>query len=84
MWSLVEVMCPGARCTTGCNCPKARGSRVMIGNNRGPLYEIVHIADQTAWVRPLANGAEGLVPIDRLRTVADEELSRQDGAMSGG
>ena len=72
MWSLAEVTCPGVRFATGCNCPKAQGSRVMIGNNRGPLYEIVHIVNQTAWVRPLANGAEGLVPLDRLRAVANK------------
>ena len=68
MWSLAEVMCPGVRFATGCNCRKVRGSRVRIGNNRGPLYEVVHIEDELAWVRPLANGAEGLVPLDRLRT----------------
>jgi hypothetical protein len=69
MRSLVEVMCPGARLATGCNWPKAPGSRVMIGNNRGPLFEIVHIENQTAWVRPLGNGDEGLVPLQRLRAV---------------
>ena len=72
MWSLAEVMCPGVSFATGCNCAKAEGSRVMIGNNRGPLYEIVHVVNQTAWIRSLANGAESLVPLDRLRTVADE------------
>jgi len=71
MWSLAEVMCPGVRFATGCNCPKVPGSRVMIGNNRGPLYEIVHVVDQTAWVRPVAKGFEGLVPLDRLRTVSN-------------
>jgi len=70
MQSLAETMCPGVRFATGCNGPKVPGSRVMIGNNTGPLYEVVHVADQTAWVRPLAGGAEGLVPLDRLRTSA--------------
>jgi hypothetical protein len=70
MRSLAEVMCPGVRFATGCNYRKVRGSRVMIGNNRGPIYEIVHIAGATAWVRPLGNGGEGLVPLDRLRTIA--------------
>jgi len=72
MQSLVEVMCPGLRLATGCNWPKVPGCRVMIGNNRGPLYQIVHIENQTAWVRPLANGAEGLVPLYRLRAVIDD------------
>jgi hypothetical protein len=41
----------------------------MIGRNLGPVFQIVHIHGDLAWVRPLANGQEGLVPLDRLRLV---------------
>lgn len=67
MKSLSELMCRDVPLSTGCNMPKAAGDHVMIGSNRGPLYEIVHVEGALAWVRPLANGQEGLVPIDRLR-----------------
>jgi hypothetical protein len=33
------------------------------------VYELVHIAGSVAWVRPIANGQEGLVALDRLRSV---------------
>jgi hypothetical protein len=33
------------------------------------VFQIVHIHGDLAWVRPLANGQEGLVPLDRLRLV---------------
>ena len=71
MKSLPEILCPDVPLHTGCNLPKAAGDLVMIGSNHGPLYEIVHIAEALAWVRPLANGQEGLVPLERLRIVGD-------------
>jgi hypothetical protein len=71
MRDLVEIMCPGRCMPTGCNYPKVPGSRVMVGNNLGPIYEIVHVADQMAWVRPLKNGTEGLAPLAGLR-MADQ------------
>lgn len=41
----------------------------MVGRNRGPLYEVVHIAGPMAWVRPLESGVEGLVRLEYLRLV---------------
>lgn len=74
MKSLAEVLCPEVSLHTGCILPKAPGDLVMIGSNHGPVYEIVHIADAQAWIRPLTNGQEGLVPVERLRLV--DERSR--------
>ena len=71
MKSLPEVLCPEVPLWTGCNLPKAAGDLVMIGSNHGPVYRIVHVADSLAWVRPLTNGQEGLVPLERLRLVED-------------
>jgi hypothetical protein len=69
MKSLPELLCPDVPLHTGCNLPKSAGDRVMIGANQGPIYRIVHIAGEMAWVRPVANGQEGLVPVERLRSV---------------
>lgn len=69
MKTLPELMCPDVPLHTGCNLPKEAGDHVMIGTNYGPVFEIVHIAGSLAWVRPLANGQEGLVPVDRLRLI---------------
>jgi hypothetical protein len=69
MKQLAELLCPGVPLQTGCNLPKAAGDLVMIGRNHGPVYEIVHIADALVWVRPVANGQEGLVALDRLRLI---------------
>lgn len=69
MKSLPEVLCPDTPLHTGCNLPKAAGDLVMIGSNHGPVFQIVHIAEGLAWVRPVANGQEGLVPLDRLRSL---------------
>jgi hypothetical protein len=41
----------------------------MIGTHHGPVYEIVHVAGDLAWIRPLVNGEEGLASVDRLRLV---------------
>jgi hypothetical protein len=71
MKSLPEVLCPDVPLHTGCNLPKTAGDLVMIGTNHGPVFQIVHIAGPLAWVRPLANGQEGLVPLERLRLVED-------------
>ena len=69
MLSLAEALCPEYAFHTGWNEPFVEGSHVQIGNNRGPIYEIIKVARNLAWVRPLANGQEGLVPLDRLRPV---------------
>ena len=70
MLSLAQVLCPEHAFSTGWNEPLAEGCHVQVGNNRGPIYQIVSVAGTVAWVRPVANGQEGLVPIDRLRPVA--------------
>jgi hypothetical protein len=69
MKTLSEILSPEVPLHTGCNHPKRAGDQVMIGSNHGPVYEVVHIAGDLAWVRPLANGQEGLVPVDRLRLI---------------
>jgi len=69
MKTLSELLCPEVPLQTGCNLPKAAGDHVMIGSNLGPVFEIVHVHGDLAWVRPLANGQEGLVPLDRLRSI---------------
>lgn len=69
MKTLSELLCPDVPLQTGCNATKSAGDHVMIGHNLGPVFQIVHIHGDLAWVRPLANGQEGLVPLDRLRLV---------------
>lgn len=69
MLNLTELLAPEFRPETGCNQPKGPGDYVMVGPNHGPVFEVVYIAQRLAWIRPLANGQEGLVPVDRLRRV---------------
>ena len=69
MKTLSELLCPEVPLQTGCNLPKGAGDHVMIVSNLGPVFEIVHVHGDLAWVRPLANGQEGLVPLDRLRSI---------------
>lgn len=73
MRTLPEILCPEVPLQTGCNLPKQAGDRVMVGTNKGPVFEIVHVHGDLAWIRPLANGQEGLVQLDRLRIV-DSDL----------
>jgi hypothetical protein len=68
MKSLIDLLAADAHPRTNCERPKQAGDHVRIGNNSGPVYEIVHIAGDKAWVRPLTNGQEGLVALERLRT----------------
>lgn len=69
MKTLTELLCAQVPLQTGCNLPKQAGDHVMIGKNHGPVFEIVHVHGELAWVRPLSNGQEGLVALDRLRAV---------------
>jgi hypothetical protein len=69
MRSISDLLCREVPLHTGCNEPKSAGDLVMVGSNHGPIYEIVHVEGSLAWIRPLANGQEGLVPLERLRTV---------------
>jgi hypothetical protein len=69
MKTLSELLCPEVPLQTGCNLPKTAGDHVMIGSNMGPVFLIVHVHGDTAWIRPIANGQEGLVRLDRLRVV---------------
>ena len=73
MKTLSELLCPDVPLQTGCNLPKLPGDRVMVGRNHGPVFEVVHVHGELAWIRPLSNGQEGLVPVNRLRLV-DREL----------
>jgi len=74
MKTLSELLCPEVPLHTGCNVPKTAGDLVMIGNNHGPVFEVVHVHGDMAWIRPLKNGQEGLVPLARLR-LADRNLN---------
>ncbi len=69
MKTLTELLCPEVPLETGCNLPKQPGDHVMIGSNKGPVFRIVHVHGDLAWVRPVSNGQEGLVALDRLRAV---------------
>ena len=63
-----DILCPEHRFATGCNAPKARGTLVQLGVNRGAIYEIVAIEGETAWIRePVTYRGETLVPLSRLR-----------------
>ena len=75
MKTIAELLCPDTPLRTGCNLPKQAGDRVMIGSNRGPVFTIVHVHGDLGWIRPEANGEEGLVALDRLRLVEAGELN---------
>ena len=57
-----DVLCPDHD-FTGCPTPKTVGSRVRLGRNAGPEFEVVHIEGGMAWVR---GQSQHLVPVDRL------------------
>lgn len=66
--SYADVLCPDWRFHTGCNALKERGTLVRIGSNAGPVYEVVAVAEETAWVRePGTHRGSTLVPLHRLR-----------------
>lgn len=69
MMSLTELLRADQPLRTGCNLPKQPGDRVMVGTNRGPVFRIVHVHGELAWIRPESNGQEGLVALERLRVV---------------
>ena len=63
-----DILCPNHSFTTGCNAPKARGTLVQLGANRGTIFEIVAVEGDTAWIRePATHRGEALVPLARLR-----------------
>ena len=66
--SYADVLCPDFGFNTGCNLPKERGTLVRIGHNSGPVYEVVAVDEETAWVRePRTGRGSALVPVWRLR-----------------
>jgi len=69
MMTLTELLAPEFRPATGCNQVKGPGDLVMVGPNHGPVFEVVYIAQGMAWIRPVKNGQEGLVPVERLRCI---------------
>ena len=72
METLTQILCPDVPLHAGCNQPKVAGDHVMLGSNHGPVFEVVHVAGDMAWVRPLSNGEEGLVSLDRLKVVSGD------------
>ena len=63
-----DILCPGLELATGSDAPKTPGTLVQLGGNRGAIYEIVAVVDETAWVRePATHRNESLVPVSRLR-----------------
>ncbi|HEX8387480.1 MAG TPA: hypothetical protein VF636_00560 [Sphingomonas sp.] len=73
-----DVLCPDFGFHTGCNALKERGVLVRIGTNVGPVYEVVAIEGETAWVRePQTHRGQTLVAVSRLRLAErfDERLA---------
>jgi hypothetical protein len=72
------MLCPDEPLSTGCSAEKKPGTQVYLGANTGPVYEIVFIAGNTAWVRkPITFRDEALVPLDRLRVVNSSACTDQ-------
>jgi hypothetical protein len=67
--NFASALCPQHDFRTGCNQEKAPGAVVMAGRNLGPLYRIVAIDGNNAWVRELDRGVDAIAPLDRLRVV---------------
>lgn len=68
MTSYADILCPDFGFNTGCNAVKERGTLVRIGTNTGPVYEVVAVDGETAWVRePRTLRGSALVPVHRLR-----------------
>lgn len=64
-----DALCPQHDFRTGCNQPKGPGATVMAGRNLGPLYRIVAIDGDNAWIRELDRGVDAIARLDRLRLV---------------
>ncbi|PAX06531.1 hypothetical protein [Sphingomonas lenta] len=66
---------------TACTRPKREGDLVQLGSNNGITYEIAAIRGATAWIRePRTWRGEALVPLSRLRKVADAPGGRHRAA----
>ncbi len=66
--SYADILCPDFGFNTGCNAAKERGTLVRIGTNTGPVYEVVAVDGETAWVREAHTRRNStLVPVNRLR-----------------
>ena len=48
---------------------KAPGSLVRTGWNLGPLYRIVAVDGDNAWIRELDRGLDAIARVDRLHVV---------------
>jgi hypothetical protein len=68
----MDDLLDGMSLNTNCPHDKGVGTLVYLGNNRGPLYEIVHIEGPTAWVRqPHTYQGECLVSLNKIRVALD-------------
>ena len=47
----------------------ARGDIVSLGENAGPLYEVMAVHGSQAWVRTVTNGSDSIVSVHRCRRV---------------
>lgn len=68
--NLTDVLCPGLDLRTACPAPKEPGALVMIGRNHGPVYKIVAVHGEQAWLEGV-----GIASLDRLRVVGTADLS---------
>jgi hypothetical protein len=46
------------------------GDLVTFGELDLPVYEILHVSDQKAWVRPLGEGTQRIVTVTELQLLA--------------
>ena len=64
--------------------PVAPGDVVRTGPNRHPLYRVIAVYEDRAWIRGVAKGRDHIVPLRRLRKAAVGEAERGASARPGG
>jgi hypothetical protein len=46
------------------------------GDNTYPVYQVIFVHDDRAWVRDISSGVEGIVSVDRCRPLNREHAMR--------
>jgi hypothetical protein len=73
--SAVNILPANRSLEPECSESKRAGDKVMVGSNAGLVYEIVHVSEPTAWIRPLGGGEGAITRVALLRKIeACEEL----------
>jgi hypothetical protein len=56
--------------------PLRRGDLCHHGDNTYPVYQVIFVHDDRAWVRDISSGVEGIVDVERCQPLAREHAMR--------